>query len=148
MGLWAGLDWSGKSHATGVQTPSHLALSKSLNRLHDPGSTLQWGRTLIWNKLFLPWVFDDCVKVYHLHHGTARPLLSDGGDGLHIWTVFRIYWITNRRQPKSGEHQTLRLGRLLQTLQTSEMCRTRRSLIGWNNKYAGYPGLRIWRAET
>lgn len=65
-----------------------------------------------------------------------------------IYEHFRMYWITSRGEPKSGEHQTLRLDRLLPTMRTSEVCRTLRNLIGWNSKYAGYLGLRTWREET
>jgi hypothetical protein len=36
------------------------------------------------------------------HHGVVRPQVTGGGDGLQIWKVVLIYWISSRGQPTRG----------------------------------------------
>jgi hypothetical protein len=93
------------------------ALSPGANRPgrepdHTPPSSVgvktAWRYTSIPQNVFMAWCllknWDNFTVTLPLpcHHGTARPRVVDGGDGLHIWTIAAKIFNKNSRAADKG----------------------------------------------
>jgi hypothetical protein len=78
------------------------------------------------------------VKWVHCHHGMARPLVADRGDGLQIWRVAANMLNKQSRTADSGWSSSLRVGRGPTTFTHKTQCLLR------NTAHSRRPGRIIW----